>query len=150
VEAWYARVLYNITEGFYKHQKYPASQFRAVVHAGTTFQNLEIFNIGFTDIDFAGLISQNYKWGSPLVCGSFAAVITMEGFIDVFGKPAKKDLLFITLETPLKKERQIYNIALTADGKKYFELDEYLSVHLQLPIEVNRCGAILQPAININ
>lgn len=132
-------------DDFAKTQLYPPNELCVIVPKDANYEFISIFGIKTDMPNFARAISLNYRYGQPLFACSFSGIITLTDCTNALGETVSEDVFYITLETPLKRERQIYAIEIDNEGKKSFVLDVYRSRHLVLPPEINRFNQIIQP-----
>jgi transcriptional antiterminator Rof (Rho-off) len=79
----------------------------------------------------------NFSFGYPIMACSFSLQLTYQ-----IKDGPQQQIFLITLETPLRKSRQIY-IQCEIEGVKRYIRDDYMSLHTTLPPDLNRFNFLI-------
>ena len=147
-EQWYSSVLNTKLRLFSDTQELPKNELNYIFptpNDKNNFMMLTATGLPTTDSGYVAALELNYRLNVPLFAISFSGIFDVVA-VNEHGEMMPSKILYITFETPLKRERQIFNVVTAEDGKQSFELDEFKSHTLQMPPEVNRFNFIIQPS----
>jgi hypothetical protein len=148
---WYENVLKTVLGRFHATQIEPKTScyFSFTEPPPKLYRMITYINLDYSDNTYMHLIACNHMEGVPIMGCIFF------GMFDAFvhnkntGDTKEERCLFITCETPLKKERQIYRI-IDVGGVKQFMVDEDLSMNYYLVPEINRFNRLITPFTELN
>lgn len=143
-DIFFEQTLKQALDKYKKTQTLLPFTFKAVYGTGVkrNYSQIEMVDLIPDEPTFKLLKEQNYYYGVPMMCCCFYGMFRLDLYNENLKIMQHHIVMLITMETPLKTARQVYEM-FTIDGTKKLVLDAHLSAYARLPANIDKFNHIL-------